>query len=145
MPGLNGISERFRPPIRLQEIARAEILDRTTSPTAGPPGRRRQANQVGVIIFAVFERGSAARSTSISCPRKGLGGGSVGNALEAGDGGLAAVAAPSKRCSAPPTIDFCMPGEAVGAAEQLQPNLTLDAMRAGDCGERDALFRRRRR
>ena len=51
-----------------------------------------QADQVGVIIFALFERRQRGAVDLDQRAAQGLGGGAVGDALEAGDGALAVAA-----------------------------------------------------
>ena len=71
-----------------------------------------QADQVGVIIFALFERGQRGAVDLDQRAAQRLGGGPVGNALETGDGGLAAVADSKEAALEPAHIDILMPGEA---------------------------------
>ena len=129
-------------PLDLEQVAGAEILDRDDradrAPVAIDAG---QADQVGVIIFALFERRQAIAVDLDQLPAQRLGGGAVGDALEAGDGGLAAVLDDARASAlAPPTKSCAWRVEAVDAVrEQLEPHLALHAMRAGDRGERDAL------
>ena len=112
----------------------------TTVPTGSPsPIDAGEADQVGVIIFALLERRQRGAVDLDQRSAQRFGGGAVGDALEAGDRAPCPVAATaSRRSSAPPTNSCRVRGEAVGAvAEQLEPHLALDAMGPGDGGERD--------
>ena len=95
---------RFRPhrhhealavgPFDLDHVARAEILDRDDRAERLAVGRdRRQAEQVGVIIFALAERRQrGARHGQLGAAQR-LGGGAVGDLGEARDRAVAAVGA----------------------------------------------------
>ena len=99
-----------------------------------------EPDQVRVIIFALFERRQRGAVDLDQQAAKRFGGAAVIDALEPRDRGLAAVAdAARRRLSAPPTIQFLVARQAFDAvAEQLEPDLALDAMRAGDGSERDS-------
>ena len=91
-------------PLDLEQVAGAEILDRDDRAErlarlidAGQP------DQVGVIIFALFERRQRVAVDLDQLAAQGLGGGAVGDALEAGDGGLAAALTSLSASSRPPT------------------------------------------
>ena len=144
MPSRNGISERLPSgQLDFEQVARAVILD-------GDDRADRLAlaidawepDEVGVIIFALFERRQWARSTSTSEPRSASAADAVGNALEPRNGDLPAVAGKEKAALSTAHVDTLMPGEAgCAVGKQLQPNLALHAMRAGHRGECDALCR----
>ena len=93
MPSLNGISDRLPLVLLdLEQVAGAVILDRDDSADAVPVEIDcRQADQVGMIIFALFERRQSGAIDLDQRAAQRLGGGSVGNPFEARDRGLADV------------------------------------------------------
>ena len=137
MPGLNGISDRL-PSSRLdlEQVAGAVILDRDDCADAhSRRGRRRQADQIGVIIFALLERRQRGAVDLDQRAAQRLGGGAVVDALEAGHGASCRCRGRKEPRSAPRRTGFLARQALDAVAEQLQPNLALDAMRAGDRGE----------
>src|SRR4051812_11414575 len=125
----------------LQDVARAEILDRDD-----PPQRlaRRalagEADQVGVIIFAFLQRRQRRAGDGEQLPAKGFGGAPVGDFGEPGDGG--AVAFHRSKGEEPlPDPHLLVALQAVGAfGEQFQAHLAAYAMRSGNGGEGDLIF-----
>ena len=110
----------------------------TTEPSALARHRRR-AGQSGRRDNirpprAKAERCGRPRPADREAPRPR----SVGNAFEAGDGGLAAV--PDGAAALEPAdIDNAASEARCAVRKQLQPNLALHPMRAGHRGQRDAL------
>ena len=103
-----------------------------------------QSDQVGVIIFALLKRRQVVAVDFDQLATQRLGGGAVGDALETGDGGLAAVLDVAERQFAPADVEMRMASEALDAVrEQLEPQLALHPMRPGDRGQRHALRGRR--
>jgi len=99
---------------------------------------RGQANQVSVIIFAFFKRGQRRTVDFYEGATQRLGGRTVVDAVKSGNGSLAAV--PNEK-EAPFDTSYAqifVTGEALHAVtEQLEPQLTLDAVRPGDRSECD--------
>ncbi len=139
IPGLNAISERL-PPSRLdlEQVAGAVILDRDHGADGRPlPVHRRQADQVGVIIFARLERRQGRAVHFDERAAQGLGGGAVVDPLEPGDGRLA-VTDGKQAADRAADVELLLPRQAVDAvAEQLEAQLAFDAVRPGNRGERD--------
>ena len=88
----------------LEQVAGAEILDRRDrADCSARLVDARQADQVGVIIFALVKRRQVGAVDFDQLPAQRLGGGPVGYALETGDGGLAAARMSRTASSRPPT------------------------------------------
>ena len=123
----------------LEQVSRAVILDGDHR-ADGMPGSvdRRQSDEVGMIIFARVQRRQRGPVDLDQRAAQRLGGGTVGYAFDARDGRPAAVANREQAPFDTSDVEFAMGGEAVGAfAEQLEPQLALDAMDAGDGGKRN--------
>ena len=83
-----------------------------------------------MIIFAILERRELVSVDFNQRSAQRLGGRPVRDALEPRNGGLAAVANGKEAPFGVSDNQFLMAGEAFDAvAEQLQPHLSLDAMR----------------
>ncbi len=97
-----------------------------------------------MIIFAVLERRKCVPVDFDQLAAQCLGGAAIGDALEAGDGGLAAVLDVLERQFSPADIEMRMASEALDAVrEQLEPQLALHPMSPGDRSQRHALPGRR--
>jgi hypothetical protein len=123
----------------LEQVARAVILHRCDLPdgTAFAIGRR-EADQVGVIIFTFIERRQRGAIDLHQRAAQRFGCRAIGDAFESRHGGLAAIPNGEEAPLGASDVQLFMAGEAPGAVgEQLQANLAFDAMRAGDRGERD--------
>ena len=147
MPARNGISARLpSSELDFEQVARAVILDGDDG-ADGSPSPSRPSARSGRRDNIRLPRAAAARRGRF---RSGF-----RAALRRPSDRPPLRSAPPPPCRAlrtqagaarrPREYDFCG-GQAVDAvAEQLQPNLALDAMRAGDRGKRDPLVRSRRR
>ena len=116
-------------------------------PSASPASiDARQADQVGVIIFALLERRQRVAVDLDQLAAQRLGGGAVGDAVEAGDGGLAARPEVAELALLAADVDATWRARlATLSANSLSLSFALDAMRPGDRGQRDALVASGRR
>src|SRR4249919_977966 len=132
--------QRFAPigQLDLEQVAGAVIFDRCNRPDSRPfQIDARQADDVGVIIFALAKRGQRRAVDFDQRTTQCLGRAAVGNSVEARYRHFA-VANRNKPALDPRDVEFLGPAQAFDTgAEQLQPHLALDAMRPGDRGERN--------
>ena len=88
MPARNGDHELLAVgPLDLENVARAEILDRNDGAEHGAVrALARQADHIGMIIFALAERRQRRAGHGEQGAAQRLGGGAVADFGEAGDG-----------------------------------------------------------
>src|SRR6185437_1689380 len=123
----------------LEQVAGAVIFNRDDFPQDIPRCiDSRQPDDVGVIIFALFERRQRRARDLDQRAAKRFGGRAVGNTVEARDRRLARVS----QFHEPPRLagdeQRLVLLELLGVVgEQFQAQIAFDAVRADDCGERD--------
>jgi hypothetical protein len=117
----------------------AEILDRENG--AERLARRAhasKADQIGVIIFALLERGQIAARNRQKLAAQRLGAGAVADLLEPGDRHGAGAFHRLQRQGAIADLDHFVAAHAFGALrKQLQPDLAANAVGTGNGSEGD--------
>ena len=108
MPARNGISERWPSGRSTSSRSPAPKFSTATTVPSGSPVAvdAGQADQVGVIIFALLERRQRGAVDLDQRAAQRLGGGAVGDALEAGDGALAAAVTLEQPPLAPADVEL---------------------------------------
>src|SRR4029078_7956423 len=98
-----------------------------------------KADQVGVIIFALFKRWQRRAIDLHERPAQAFSSGTVGDALDSRHPGIAAITNGKEAPFDASQIDSLMTRQTFDAvAEQLEPELALDAVRSGNRSEGDA-------
>jgi len=123
-----------------------EVQDRTVTDVSGRLGALIENLPRRMRVLRVEVRVGDYAFDSSRFISQGFGGGAVIDAIEAGDRALIVAADLEQAALDSPDKQLGMAGEALGAVgKQFEPHLALDAMGAGDGGERNPPYVRRRR